>query len=192
MRSFAVCVTGASPARVTLRSTMDRVQSMKCNSRASALCSVIKENGIRRCTFCATSLGIVQKLHAAMAAGRLALWLSVLTMKAQTINANDRVLEAMAAALIQLADNSIREFNAAADRVQVRAGAALAEEVRTAIDSMRIGLRAALETGGYKARKLVMEVHRAHSRCNFIRWFSAGLLAALALLFCGALLARLT
>ena len=107
------------------------------------------------------------------------------------VTLNELVLEAMAAALIQQVDNSISEFSAAADRIQVRAGAALAEEVRTAIDSMRNGLRADLETGGYKARELVMEVHQAHSRRNLIRWFSVGLLAALALLFCGALLGRL-
>lgn len=107
------------------------------------------------------------------------------------VTLNELVLEAMAAALIRQVDNSIREFSAAADRIQVRAGAALATEVRTAIDSMRNGLHADLEAGGYKARELVMEVHRAHSRRNFIRWFSAGLLAALALLFSGALLGRL-
>ena len=108
------------------------------------------------------------------------------------VTLNELVLEAMVAALIKQVDNSIKEFRAAADRIQVRAGAALAEEVRAAIDSMRIGLRADLESGGYKARELVMEVHRAHTRRNLIRWFSAGLLAALALLFCGALLAKLT
>jgi len=107
------------------------------------------------------------------------------------VTLNELVLEAKAAALIQQIDNSIREFSAAADRIQVRTGATIAEEIRTAIDSVRNGLRADLETGGYKARALVMEVHRAHSRRNLIRWFSAGLLAALALLLCGALLGRL-
>jgi hypothetical protein len=107
------------------------------------------------------------------------------------VTLNELALEAMVAALIQHVDNSISEFSAAADRIQVRAGAAIAEEVRTAIDSVRNGLRADLETGGYKARELVMEVHQAHSRRNFVRWFSAGLLAALALLFCGVLLAKL-
>jgi hypothetical protein len=108
------------------------------------------------------------------------------------VTLNELVLEATAAALIQQVDNSISEFSMAADRIQVRAGAALAEEVRIAIDFMRIGIRTDLETGGYKARELVMEVHQAHSRRNRIRWFSAGLLAALALLFCGAVLAKLT
>jgi len=107
------------------------------------------------------------------------------------VTLNELVLEAKAAALIQQIDNSIREFSAAADRIQVRTGATIAEEIRTAIDSVRNGLRADLETGGYKARALVMEVHRAHSRRNLIRWFSAGLLAALALLLCGARLGRL-
>ncbi len=107
------------------------------------------------------------------------------------VTLNELVLDAMAAALIQQVNNSITEFSAAADRIQVRAGTALAEEVRIAVDSMRIGLRADLETGGYKARELVMQVHRAHSRRNLIRWFSMGLLAALILAFCGALLGRL-
>jgi len=107
------------------------------------------------------------------------------------VTLNELALEAVAAALIRQVDKSISEFSAAADRIQVRAGAAIAEEIRRAIDSMRDGLRTDLETAGIKARQLVMEVNRAHNRRNFMRWFSAGLLAALALLFCGVLLAKL-
>jgi len=107
------------------------------------------------------------------------------------VTLNELALEAMSAELLQQVNNSIREFRAAADRIQLRAGAQFAEEVRAAIDSVRAGLRADLEAGGYKSRELVMEVHRAHSRRNFVRWFSTGLLAALVLLLCGVLLSRL-
>jgi len=107
------------------------------------------------------------------------------------VTLNELVLEAIAAELVQQVNSSIKEFRAAADRIQLRAGAAVAEEVRTAIDSVRARLRADLEAGGLKARELVMEVHRAHSHRDFVRWFSAGLVAALVLLLCGALLSRL-
>jgi hypothetical protein len=80
------------------------------------------------------------------------------------VTLNEMVLESKAAALIQQVDNSISEFSVAADRILVRAGAALAEKARTAIEFMRNGVRADLETGGYKARELVIEVYRVHSR----------------------------
>jgi hypothetical protein len=107
------------------------------------------------------------------------------------VTMNELVLEAMAAQLIQQVNSSINEFKAAADRIQMRAGATFAEEVRTAIDSVRAGLRADIEAGGFKARELVMEVHLTHSRRNFVRWFSAGLLAALVLLACGAFFGKM-
>lgn len=107
------------------------------------------------------------------------------------VTLNELTLEAMSAEFVQQVNNSIREFRAAADRIQLRAGAQFAEEVQSAIDSVRAGLQADLESGGYKARELVMEVHRVHSRRNFVRWFSAGLLAALVLLLFGGILSRL-
>jgi hypothetical protein len=107
------------------------------------------------------------------------------------VTMNELELEIMADQLIKQVNSSINEFKAAADRVQMRAGAMFAEEVRTAIDTMRTGLRADLEAGGFKARELVMEVHRVHNRRNIVCWFSAGLLAALVLLVCGALLGKM-
>jgi hypothetical protein len=107
------------------------------------------------------------------------------------VTLNELVLEAMAKKLIEQMNASINQFSAAAEKIQVRAGTALADEVRASIELVRIGLHVDLEVAGLKARELVMEVHQAHSRRNFVRWLSVGLLAALALLICGALLHRL-
>jgi hypothetical protein len=107
------------------------------------------------------------------------------------VTMNELMIEAMAAQLIQQINSAINEFKAAAERIQLQAGTMFAEEVRTTIDSVRTGLRADIEAGGLKARELVMEVHRIHSRRNFVRWFSAGLLAALVLLACGAFFGKM-
>jgi hypothetical protein len=107
------------------------------------------------------------------------------------VTMNELVLDAMVAKLMQQVNDSLREFRAATDRIQISAGAAFAEEVRAAIESVRSSLKADIDAGGSKATELVMKVHRAHSRRNFARWFSAGLVAALVLLMFGALLSKL-
>jgi hypothetical protein len=107
------------------------------------------------------------------------------------VTLNELILEAMAAQLVQQINSSLTEFRAAADRIQLRAGAKFAEEVQIAIDSLRARLRSDLETAGLKARELVMEVHRVHGRRAMVRWFSVGLVAALALLFCGVIFSKL-
>jgi hypothetical protein len=107
------------------------------------------------------------------------------------VTLNELVLEAIANKLIEQVNGSISQLSAAAERIQVQAGTALANEVRASLELVRIGLHVDLEVAGLKARELVMEVHQAHSRRNLVRWLSAGLLAALALLLCGMLISRL-
>ena len=107
------------------------------------------------------------------------------------VTLNELVLEAIANKLIEQMNASINQFSTAAEKIQIRAGTALADEVRAAVELVRIGLHVDLEVAGLKARELVMEVHQAHSRSNLVRWFSAGILATLALLFCGWLLSRI-
>jgi hypothetical protein len=104
------------------------------------------------------------------------------------ITLNELVLETTANDLIQKMKGLVGDFNLAADQVQTRAGTAIADEVRAAIESARSALKADLEVGGVRARELVMEVHRAHTRSAAVRWITVGLLAAVALLGCGVFL----
>ena len=107
------------------------------------------------------------------------------------VTLNQLVLQAVANDLLQNVGTLAGEFRKAADSIQAHAGAAIANEVRAAMDFGRTALRADLEAGGFQARQLVMEVHRAHSRPAAIRWVVVGLLAGMALLLCGMLLGKL-
>ena len=106
------------------------------------------------------------------------------------VTLNQLVLEAIANDLIQRVKGLVGEFNNAAERVQTRAGAAIADEVRCAIESARSTLQRDLESGAVKARELVMEVHQAHTRRAAVRWITVGLLTAVALLACGVYLGK--
>lgn len=106
------------------------------------------------------------------------------------VTLNQLVLDAIAKDLIQQVRRLVGEFNDAAGRVQVRAGAAIADEVRAAIEAARLALQRDLESGAVKARELVMEVHKAHTRRAAIRWITVGLLAAVALVACGVFLGK--
>ncbi len=92
--------------------------------------------------------------------------------------------------IIQRARELVGEFNNAAEQVQSRAGAAIADEVHAAIETPRSVLQRDLESGAVKARELVMEVHQAHTRLAAARWITVGLLAAVMLLAGGVYLGK--
>ena len=106
------------------------------------------------------------------------------------VTLNQLVLEAIANDLVQKVKDLVGEFNNAAERVQTRAGTAIADEVHAAIESARSALQRDLESGAVKARELVMEVHQTHTRRAALRWITVGLLAAVALLACGVFLGK--
>jgi hypothetical protein len=107
------------------------------------------------------------------------------------VTLNQLILQAAANELIQRVSVLAVEFSDAAERVQELAGAAIGDEVRGAVDSARAGLKGDLEAEWLQVRKLITEVHRAHSRPTVIRWITVGVLAATGLLGSGVLLGNL-
>lgn len=92
------------------------------------------------------------------------------------VTLNRLVFEAAVAQVIERMQAAVRDFEAAAEKVQVRAGGALAQEVRESGVVMR-----------QEVAKLMEEFRRAGPRqlSREKQWFTVGLAAALALLILG-------
>lgn len=84
------------------------------------------------------------------------------------------------------------EFNCAAERLQIRAGSVLAQEVRESVVAVRSELQKDIENARVKACELIDELHRGQSRPSSIQGkllrgiagaalFAAGLLVGILL-----------
>lgn len=76
------------------------------------------------------------------------------------------------------------EFNQAAERVQVRAGSAVGQEVRECVAVIRRELQKDIDEARVQACELVEGLHRVQSRWSLVRWIAAGILGG-AVLFAG-------
>ena len=76
------------------------------------------------------------------------------------------------------------EFNQAAERVQVRTGSAVGQEVRECVAVIRRELQKDIDEARVQACELVEGLHRVQSRWSLVRWITAGILGG-AVLFAG-------
>jgi len=74
-----------------------------------------------------------------------------------------------------------REFEAAAQRAQNRAGRYVAQEFKEGAAGLRRELEGDIAAAGLKAAELVEKVHRAHTRPMLVRWLCVGILSGLGL-----------
>jgi CHASE3 domain sensor protein len=96
------------------------------------------------------------------------------------------VLEEASEQLIERASTNLREFEAAVEKVQTRAGRYVAAEFNEGAAALRRELENDIGRAGVRAAELVEKVHRAHTRATLIRWICVGLLAGIGLLAAGA------
>lgn len=76
------------------------------------------------------------------------------------------------------------EFNQAAERVQVRAGSVVGQEVRECVGVIREELQKDIDEARLHACELVEELHRVQSRWSIVQWTATGILGG-AVLFIG-------
>jgi len=107
------------------------------------------------------------------------------------VTINRLVLEEVMTELLKKVEHSVAEFDAAATRVQTRAGSLLAIEVKDAAAAIRRELGSDVAAAGKEARELVLEVHSAHSRAALEKWLSLGVVCALFLFIFGVLVGRM-
>ena len=100
------------------------------------------------------------------------------------VTLNRLVLENMLNEGLRSIRTAAQEFNHAAERVQVRAGSAVGQEVRECVALIRGELQKDIDEARVHACELVEELHRVQSRWSIIRWIAAGILGG-AVLFAG-------
>ena len=100
------------------------------------------------------------------------------------VTLNRLVLESMLNEGLRSIRTAVQEFNQAAERVQVRAGSAVGQEVRECVALIRGELQKDIDEARVHACELVEELHRVQSRWSIIRWIAAGVLGG-AVLFAG-------
>lgn len=76
------------------------------------------------------------------------------------------------------------EINQAAERVQVRAGSTVAQEVRECVAAIRGELQKDINEARLHACELVEELHQVQSRWSVVRWIATAILGG-AILFIG-------
>lgn len=102
------------------------------------------------------------------------------------------LLESTAAEMVRQIRTALVTFEEAAQKVQTRAGAAVAQEVRDCSAAIRRELKEDIEAARLNAREIVIECYRANRRTAMRVMGAVSLMAALALIFIGFLLGRLT
>jgi len=98
---------------------------------------------------------------------------------------NRLILEHAMEELSEAVVRRIAEFETSVLKVEHQAGRLLAKEVHETATRIRAELRNDIDGAGIKAAHLVYLVDQAHKRPASIRWLSAGLVSAVALLIAG-------
>jgi hypothetical protein len=108
------------------------------------------------------------------------------------VTLNEIVLKATADHLRREIQSTVDSFSDSVQRLEARAGAVLAHEVRQVTTDVRRHLATDLAVAGMRATELVKQVQTARERPTVLRWATIGLLAAGFLLTCGFLAGRLS
>jgi hypothetical protein len=107
------------------------------------------------------------------------------------VTINQLVLEQVIMEALGKVHQAVADFEAAAGRVQTRAGGLLASEVKNAAAAIRCELGTDIAAAGQDARAFVLDVHRAHSRAALEKWIALGVFCGLLLFLCGVFVGRI-
>jgi hypothetical protein len=97
------------------------------------------------------------------------------------VSLSQHALAEASSELVKRIETSLKEFEAAVERTQGRAGKYLGAECREQVSAMRSQLQGDIFAAGSRARELVEQVHRVNTRATLIRWISVGVFSALLL-----------
>ena len=80
------------------------------------------------------------------------------------VTLNRLMLERVIGNAASLIGDATQEFNRATERVQIRAGSVVAQEVREAVASIRAEIQKDIESARLNARELINELHQTQSQ----------------------------
>ncbi|HEX4167497.1 MAG TPA: hypothetical protein VHZ55_18685 [Bryobacteraceae bacterium] len=101
------------------------------------------------------------------------------------VTLNRLVLENVLSEGLRSIRTAAEEFTQAAERVQIRAGAAVGYDVRECVAAIRGELQKDIDEARLHACELVEELHRAQSRWSIVRWIAVGILSGAVLFASG-------
>ena len=107
------------------------------------------------------------------------------------VTLNRLVLEHAAVEIVEEVRSATREFEQAAENVQVRAGALVAQRVRDCVGVLRQEIAKDIGNASTRARTSIGDVGRADERPAVQRWVAIGLLSGTALFGSGVWLGTL-
>ncbi len=107
------------------------------------------------------------------------------------VTLNRLVLEQAANEIVEEVRSATREFEQAAESVQLRAGGLLAQRVRECVGVLRQEMVKDIGKDSTRARKSIGKVGRTDESHAVRRWVAIGLLSALAMFGCGVWLGSL-
>ena len=86
----------------------------------------------------------------------------------------------------------VAEFEASAQKMEVRAGVVLAQQVKESAAEIRKELRADVHSASSKRRELLHQIHKAHRRPILLRWAAIGVPFGFIFFLCGLWVGRIT
>lgn len=109
------------------------------------------------------------------------------------VTINRMVFESALEEALQSIRTTTEELNQAIDRVQIRAGSAVGQEVRECVSAIRGEIQRNIDEARLNARGLIEELQRVQTRRSTIQWIATGAIAGALLFaagFCVAVLMR--
>jgi hypothetical protein len=97
------------------------------------------------------------------------------------VSLSQHSLRDASAELLKQIDVRLKDFEAAVERTQGRAGKYLGAECRKQVSAIRSQLQGDIFAAGSRARELVEQVHQVNTRATLIRWISVGVFSTLLL-----------
>jgi histidinol dehydrogenase len=105
------------------------------------------------------------------------------------VTINEMLLEQNVQEIADRIDRCLREFEASFDRLQVRAGKLMAQEVKGAVAEIRTELEREIDSARGNASELVNRIELGHQRVRRLQWIAfatSGAILFAAGFWCGA------
>jgi hypothetical protein len=107
------------------------------------------------------------------------------------ISLNQLALEAAIQDICDQLRMRIAGFEASAEKIEIRAGVVLAQQVKDSAAELRRELHADVQAASLKCRELLYQVHKANRRPAILRGAAIGIVFALILFLCGVWVGRM-
>jgi hypothetical protein len=108
------------------------------------------------------------------------------------VSLNQLALEETVRSVCEQLRARVAEFEASAQKLEVRAGTVLAQQVKESAAELRRELHSDVNAASLKCRELLHQIHEAHRRPILVRWVAIGLLFGFILLLCGVWIGSIT